>query len=106
MPLPKIILSIYGLFLLSGAYFGLKAGSKISLVMGIVSGLLVFAGIYFSQTDPRCAYLFLTVLTGALSAIFSIRLVKTKKLMPSGMLLLMTLIALLVSILQFIKYKG
>ena len=102
----KLIIAGYGIFLIIGAYFGFKAGSKISLIMGIVSGILVFVGIYLAGQNPSVGYGLLTVLTGSLTIMFVMRLIKTGKMMPSGMLLLISLIALAVSISEFFKNKG
>ena len=103
MPIAKIILSVYGVLLLSGAYFGMKAGSKISLIMGLVSGALVLLNVYYIGTSPACAYKGLTAISGILCVVFIIRLIKTQKFMPSGMLLLMSVIALAVSLSQILK---
>ena len=36
-----ILLLVYSIFLFCGVFLGLKAGSKVSLYMGIITGMLV-----------------------------------------------------------------
>lgn len=103
MGLTKIILSVYGVLLLSGAYFGWKAGSQISLIMGIVSGIIVLTSVYLSQSHPALGYGVLTATSSLLAVVFLMRLLKTGKMMPSGMLLLMSVVALGACLLYFIK---
>ncbi len=96
----KIILTFYGLFLLFGAYMGWKKGSKISLMMGCVSGVLILFFIYLTSMNALWGYRLIAGLSGFLSLIFLIRLIKTKKFMPSGMLLVGSVIAWVISFLQ------
>lgn len=102
----RIVLWGYGLFLLLGGYFGAKAGSKVSLIMGLVSGLLVFVGAYLTMNNPRNGFLFLSAVGGVLTVTFLIRLVKTQKMMPSGMLLVVTAIFLAYCVMQLTKKSG
>ena len=99
----KVILLIYGLLLLAGSYFGFKAGSKVSLVMGLVSGAFVLGSLWVAKTNPVAGFIALVGISGFLSATFLIRFIKTGKMMPSGMLLLMSLVALAVSLYTLYK---
>ena len=92
----KVILSLYGFFLLAGAYFGYKAGSTVSLVMGLISGILVLIGIYLTGTHPTFGYKMIFFVSIILSIVFLIRLFKTHSFMPAGMLLILSLIALII----------
>ena len=105
MPVNKIILLIYGLLLIGGAFLGLKAGSKISLIMGLVSGALVFLGLFLTGTNPRLGFLILTLVSGLLSATFLIRYLKTQKIMPSLALFILSIIALGVSLYSLFSKK-
>jgi len=89
--LTNIILITYGLFLILGGFLGLKKGSKISLIMGLSSGVLVLLGAWLLTITPKAAWIFLTCLNVLLSISFISRLIKTRKFMPSGMLLIITL---------------
>ena len=91
----------YAIFLLAGAVFGLKAGSKVSLYMGVASSAVTAFGIFTYKQNPTLGNTIFIALTGLLTAVFLIRLLKTKKMMPSGMLLIITSFVLLFNI--FVK---
>ena len=103
MPLPNIILIAYALFLFIGAFMGFKAGSKISLIAGVVSGCLVLLGTYFLGVNVRNGYIFLTVLNGLLTVVFLLRFLKTHSFMPSGMLLTASLIITVFCLVNLLK---
>ena len=87
----NIVLITYGLFLILGGFMGLKKGSKVSLFMGLGSGILGLLGVWLLTFSPKPAWISLTCLNVLLSVSFISRLIKTRKFMPSGMLLLVTL---------------
>jgi uncharacterized membrane protein (UPF0136 family) len=89
------ILWIYIILLLVGGMFGfLKAGSKVSLITSsIAAALLVFAATPGIFTVPFRRIL-ADVIMAILLVVFAIRLTKTKKFMPSGLMLALTLAAL------------
>jgi len=90
----EIVLITYGLFLVLGGFLGLKKGSRISFIMGLGSGILVLLGAWLLTFDPKTALISLICLTALLSLSFISRLIKTRKFMPSGMLLSITLAVL------------
>jgi uncharacterized membrane protein (UPF0136 family) len=96
------ILWIYIILLLVGGMIGFfKAGSKISLVTSaIAAALLVLTTLsgVFTEAFRRNAA---DVIMAALLVVFAIRLTKTKKFMPSGLMLVMTLAALALRHLRF-----
>ena len=87
----KIVVLGYGIFLMVGAYFGWKAGSGKSLIMGLASAVLVFSGFFLTTINARNGYLLLSAVGAALTVVFVMRLLATHKFMPSGMLLMITL---------------
>jgi uncharacterized membrane protein (UPF0136 family) len=88
---PNKILWIYIVFLVVGGLIGyFKAKSPVSLVMSVVFAAalsLCAAGIIF---QAYVADIFLA----ALLVVFAMRLAKTKKFMPAGLMLVVTLITL------------
>jgi uncharacterized membrane protein (UPF0136 family) len=88
---PNKILWIYIILLVVGGLIGfLKAKSQVSLIMSAAFAAalsLCAAGIIF---QPYVA----DILLAALLVVFSMRLVKTKKFVPSGLLLVITILAL------------
>ena len=87
----KIIIIGYGIFLTLGAYFGWKAGSSKSLIMGLGSAALVFLGFFLTTVNPRTGFLLLSLVGTVLTVTFVMRLLATHKFMPSGMLLIVTI---------------
>lgn len=96
-----IVIIGFALFLYTGAFFGFKAGSKISLIMGLVSGTMILAGDVLKNYNARSGELFLMAVAGLLIVSFVQRLLKTKKMMPSGMLLLISSLFFAFMILKF-----
>ena len=95
---PDVILWVYIVLLVIGGLFGyLKAGSKVSLIMAVS-----FAAI-LSLCAARVifqAYV-ADILLAALLVVFGMRLTKTKKFMPSGLMLILTVAALALRHIRF-----
>jgi len=88
---PQTVLWIYIVLLVVGGLIGfLKAKSQVSLIMSVAFAAalsLCAAGIIF---QPYVA----DILLVALIAVFTVRLVKTRKFMPAGMMLIVTIVTL------------
>jgi uncharacterized membrane protein (UPF0136 family) len=88
---PHTVLWIYIVLLVIGGLIGfLKAKSQVSLIMSVAFAAalsLCAAGVIF---QPYVA----DILLAALLVVFAIRLAKTKKFMPSGLMLAITGLAL------------
>jgi uncharacterized membrane protein (UPF0136 family) len=89
------ILWIYIVLVLVGGMIGFfKAGSKISLITSsIAAALLVLTtlpGVFAYGFRTNAA----NIIMAALLVVFAIRLAKTKKFMPSGLMLVLTLATL------------
>jgi uncharacterized membrane protein (UPF0136 family) len=91
---PRTVLWIYIVLLLVGGLIGFfKAGSKISLTTSAISAALLVMttiGIF----APRVANGLADAIMAVLLVVFAIRLTKTKKFMPSGLMLALTIAAL------------
>jgi len=89
------ILWIYIVLLLVGGLIGfLKAGSKVSLTTASVSAALLIITTIPGLLGAHMAEGLATFILAALLVVFAIRLTKTKKFMPSGLMLVLTLGAL------------
>ena len=88
---PNKILWVYIILLVIGGLIGyLKAKSKISLIMSAVFAAalsLCAAGIVFQ-------YYMADILLALLIVVFALRVAKTKKFMPGGLMLIITILAL------------
>lgn len=100
-------LMVLAVLVIAGGVMGFKkAGSKASLISGVVSGVLLAACFGFSFVQVGPALIGSLVLMVALDAVFAIRLAKTKKFMPAGlMIVLVTLSEILVLIAVLRAYQ-
>jgi uncharacterized membrane protein (UPF0136 family) len=91
---PEVILWIYIVLLLVGGLIGfLKAKSKVSLITSTIFAILLGI-VAVEKLDVRWAWGILSFL----AFIFFIRFLKTKKFMPSGMMLFVTLVTIVVMV--------
>lgn len=96
MKLGQIVLIVYGLLLIAGGLIGyVKAESLSSLVAGGVSGIIAIATFAFSLRQRPVAYLIGSALALALVCAFAWRLAKTGSFMPSGAMLVLSALVLL-----------
>ena len=85
------VLWVYIAFLIGGGLMGLiKGKSKISLIMSAAFAAALALCALGKITYPHAA----DILMLALVLVFVMRLIKTKKFMPSGMMLVVTVAAL------------
>lgn len=90
--LGQVSLAIYALLLAVGGYIGYaKAGSRPSLIAGSASAAVAVVALALTFAGGLGFWVGL-ILAAALTAMFAIRLRKTGKFMPSGMLLGMSVI--------------
>ena len=88
---PNTVLWIYIVLLVAGGLVGfLKAGSKASLIASVSFAAILAlcaAGVVFQRNVADVVLAFLLVF-------FAIRLSKSKKFMPNGMMVVLTVLAL------------
>ncbi|MCG8365904.1 MAG: hypothetical protein MJA27_21540 [Pseudanabaenales cyanobacterium] len=92
-----VIMAIaYGLLAIVGGLMGYrKAASKVSLISGLISGLLLLlSGLLYAQGNPLGRILAAIVAT-LLIIVFIIRLTKTRKFMPAGLMTAVGIVALI-----------
>jgi uncharacterized membrane protein (UPF0136 family) len=89
------VLWIYIVLLVVGGLIGfLKARSKVSLIMSVVFAALLVLTAIPNFLNASTARGLADVLMAVLLVVFGMRLAKTKKFMPAGMMLIITVIAL------------
>ncbi len=92
---PNTVLWVYIVLLLVGGLIGfLKAGSKISLITSAVSAAVLIIMTMPSVFQPAFRHTAAEIILAALLVVFAIRLAKTKKFMPSGLMFVLTIAAL------------
>ena len=89
------VLWIYIVLLLVGGLIGFfKANSKVSLISSSVFAALLVVTTLPGVFQPAFGRNLGTVIMAALLVVFAVRLAKTKKIMPSGMMLVLTILTL------------
>ena len=75
------------------------------LIAGIISGILIFIGVYLLGSNAKTGMMLVTAVSGMLTIVFLMRLWKTHAFMPSGMLLLLSAGVLIFCLSQFQNIK-
>ena len=92
---PVTILWIYIVLLIVGGLIGfLKAGSKVSLITSAISAAILAIASIPSLLQPGVRQILIETILALLLVVFAVRLAKTKKFMPSGLMLVLTLATL------------
>lgn len=88
------LIGIYGLIVAIGGIIGYqKARSTVSLVSGLGSGVVLAIAAVQTLTQPVNGLLLATAIAVLLLIVFSIRWLKTRALMPAGVMTILSLIA-------------
>ena len=95
MSLGQIVLLVYAILMIGGGMAGARAGSKVSMVAGSGSGLGLLVALLWSSWNPAVGFWIGAGVGVLLCVVFGIRLAQTRKVMPSGMLLALSLVAVI-----------
>src|SRR5262245_60797777 len=89
------LILVFAIVMLGGGVMGYKtAGSRASLIAGTVSAALLAGAFLLARySNSAQGLLMATGISICLAIVFAIRLAKTRKLMPSGMLFLLSVLA-------------
>jgi uncharacterized membrane protein (UPF0136 family) len=98
----NVVLWVYILLLLAGGLIGFfKGKSKVSLITSSVFAAVLVLAAVPHVLDAAFAQKLTIGIMAALLIVFSIRLAQTKKFMPSGLMLVITGVALALRSLHF-----
>ena len=87
----------FGILTIMGGIIGyLKAKSQLSLISGILSGLLLFIAAFLENQGYDLGRLLAQVVTIALIIVFGLRVRKTRKFMPAGLMLIAGVFSLII----------
>ena len=90
-----LVTLIYGILAIAGGAIGYRqAGSQVSLISGLISGLLLLIAAYMLYGRSPAGPLLAAIVSLALVIVFVIRLAKTRKFMPAGVMIIMGVINL------------
>jgi uncharacterized membrane protein (UPF0136 family) len=93
----------YGIVAIIGGIIGyIQAGSKVSLLSGIISGLLLIIAAFAQLQGQNWGLTLAAFVTAVLVVVFAIRLIKTRKFMPAGFMTSLGVLALAVILNQLL----
>jgi len=91
----------FGLFNLFGGIMGyVKAGSLVSIVMGMTIGSAICISAYFAYKGSRRAYSTALVFVGITTVLFLYRFIQTFSIIPAGLMVILGITTLLCQILH------
>jgi uncharacterized membrane protein (UPF0136 family) len=96
----------YGILAIVGGIIGyVQASSKVSLISGGISGLLLVLSAYWQFQGQPWALILAAVVTAVLVIVFALRLAKTRKFMPAGLMIILGTLAMIVMIHQLLTSR-
>jgi len=93
MTFGQITLMVFGLFMLAGGFMGLRAGSRASIYAGSGSAALLLVALLVTLFNMTLGLGIGLVVAAGLCVVFVARFLKTGKFMPAGMLLVVSIAA-------------
>ncbi|MCC5650989.1 hypothetical protein LC609_14320 [Nostoc sp. XA013] len=103
MNLSIIAAFAYGILAIAGGIIGyIQAKSKVSLISGSISGLLLILAAYFQLQGQTWGAILAVLVTAVLVVVFAVRLAKTRKFMPAGLMTILGILALGVMVSQMV----
>lgn len=100
----KIYFIIFGLLTIVGGVIGyVKAGSTASLIAGGISGVVLLAAAFLLQGNVALGLIIAGVVSIVLAARFIPNFMQTGKVMPAGLMALLSAIGVIVAIVAWIK---
>ena len=94
---------IYGIISIVGGIIGYKQSqSKISLISGSISGLLLLIASYFINQGLSWSLLMGAIVCLALVIVFILRLKKTGKFMPAGLMIILGTITFIITVAEYL----
>ena len=100
----KIYFIIFGLLTIVGGVIGyVKAGSTASIVAGAISGIALLAAAFLLPNNVALGLIIAGVVSIALAGRFIPAFMSTGKVMPAGLMAILSVIGVIVAIVAWIK---
>lgn len=104
--LSVLTFNLYSLALLAGGIMCFfKTHSKKALVIGVVSGLLIFIANKLRSNNSKAGNLYIAAISLVLAILFFIKFTATHLLMPHGLMLILSALVLFASGSGYLKGK-
>ena len=95
MNTPTLAAIAYGITSIAGGIFGYaQAKSQVSLILGSISGTILIVAAWAQLQELAIGLTIAQIVTFLLVGVFAMRLFKTRKFMPAGLMLGLGLITL------------
>jgi len=96
----------YGILSIIGGIIGyIQATSRVSLLSGSISGLLLIFAAYFQLQGQAWGSILAVLVTAVLVVFFAFRLAKTRKFMPAGLMTILGMVSLAVMVHQIVALR-
>lgn len=106
MNLSIIAAFLYGILAIAGGIIGYtQARSRVSLLSGSISGLLLILAAYLQLQGQTWGSILAVLVSGVLVVVFAFRLAKTRKFMPAGLMTILGMLSLVVMVNQMVALK-
>jgi uncharacterized membrane protein (UPF0136 family) len=93
----------YGILAIIGGIIGyIQATSKVSLISGTGFGLLLLLSSFLQFQGQAWGLILAVVVTSVLVVFFAVRLAKTRKFMPAGLMIILGVVALAMMVNQIL----
>lgn len=103
MNLSIIAAFAYGILAVVGGIIGyIQARSRVSLLSGSISGLLLILAAYVQLQGQTWGSILGVLVTSVLVVVFAVRVAKTRKFMPAGLMTILGVLALAVMVNQMV----
>jgi uncharacterized membrane protein (UPF0136 family) len=100
----KIYFIIFGLLTIAGGVMGyVKAGSTPSLIAGSVSGILLLVAAFLLPGSPVAGLALGGIMSLLLAGYFLPALIRTGKMMPPGMMSLLSVLGIVFTLVAWIR---
>ncbi|MBD2518103.1 hypothetical protein H6G93_24615 [Nostoc sp. FACHB-973] len=106
MNLSIIAAFAYGILAIAGGIIGyIQARSQVSLLSGSISGLLLIIAAYLQLQGQTQGLILAVFVTAVLVVFFALRLAKTRKFMPAGLMTILGMLALAVMLNEIVTIR-
>lgn len=99
MDVANIAVIVYGVLAIVGGVMGYKsAGSKVSLISGSISGVILLLAGIASLLEQDWGLILGSIVSAVLIIVFLSRLWKTRKFMPAGLMIIAGAVVLVLTV--------
>jgi len=101
----KIYFLVFGVLTIAGGIMGyVKARSVASIIAGTITGILLIVAAYFLPTQREIGLVLALLTSAILAGQFIPRFLRTRRMMPAGLMSLLSVIGIVVAIATWIKH--